>query len=306
MSRTILLLVGLAVFVFLGTGGLLLLAQEEAPVRSANLALEEEYDLSPRLSKGEKSYYSYSSRLLHYGAEAGVERRETVRGYFMQEVVGFRPGGAPVFRVVRNHTGMHMGLGGQETFTPFEFGEGFTYEVCFEDEFEFFSPDTSTFPNSLPGFMMFENIVQSHTFSVLATRTHGALDKLRTVGATVTTPDSGKGGQVDFPGYMFIKMVRGQSTLTFLGLSQYRGEAAALLSYDTAWSFPSIGKGKGAAHTTGLIWVSLQRGEILKGTLRETTQLAMPGSGGQSVSLSLETEGLLEKISKEDYPVPVD
>ena len=94
--------------------------------------------------------------------------------------------------------------------------------------------------------------------------------------------------------------------MTFLGLSQYRGEAAALLSYDTPWSFPSIRGGKGAAHTAGLIWVSLQCGEILKGTLRETTQLAMPGSGGQPVSLFLETEALLEKISKEDYPVPVD
>jgi hypothetical protein len=297
-----------AVLVFLGLGGLGGLSQEVSPMAPIESTLEKEYDLGPRQNKGDSSYYSYSDRFSHWGPDGRIARQEFVTGYFTQEVIGFRHGGAPVFKVVRNHTEMRTASGEEGVSSPvsLEFGEGFTYEVCFEDDFDYFSVDTSTFPNTLPGFMMFENIVHSHTFAVLASRTHGALDKLRKVGATVTIPDSGKSGQVEFPGFISVKLVRGQSTMTFLGLSEHRGEPVALLSYDIPLEFPSIAGGTGMARATGLIWFSLRRGEILKGMLRQTTQLALPGPEGQPVASYVEAEGLLEKISREEYPILVD
>jgi hypothetical protein len=281
------------------------------PVREqgSQLLVEREYDLLPRLKKGHESYYSYVDRFGHIGSAGKEERSERVTGYFRQKVIDIRPGGAPVFRAVRNHTQLTTAAAGEAPIGPvaLDFGEGLTYEVCFEDNFDYLPIDTSRLPNSLPGFMMFENIVHSHTFAILATRTHGALEKLKRVGTTVVIPDSGKGGRVSFPGLLTIELVRGESKMTFLGLSEHQGEPAALLSYDIPLTFPEVssgtGKGTGTARATGLIWLSLSRGEILRAHLRQTTNLSIRATDGTVVPSYVEAEGWLEKIPPHAYPV---
>ena len=291
------LLVGL--LAFSGTG----FAGKEPPSRPSSSAVEKEYNLLSRLPVRHKTYYSYREQFLHFKSTGQVERRETGSGYYTQEVVRLRPDGAPVSRVVRNHTQLRAESAEQKSAEPInlDFGEGFTYEVCFGENYDYLPIDTSHLPNTLPGFMMFENIIHSHQFAILATKTHGALDQLRRIGDTVTIPDSGKGGVVEFPGLLSITLVRGKSTMTFLGLSKYGAEPAALLSWDVPLQFPNISGGEGTGRATGLIWISLRDGEVLRGYLRQTTIHTLKGPNGAVTPANVDLEGWLEKIPQADY-----
>lgn len=280
------------------------LAGKEPRSQSSSSLVEKEYNLLSRLPVKHKTYYSYTDRFAHLSATGRVERWETETGYYTQEVIRFWPDGEPVFRVIRNHTQLRTESAEPKSaeLIPLDFGERFTYEVCFGENYDYLPIDTSHFPKTLPGFMMFENIIHSHQFAILATKTHGGLDKLRKIGDTVTIPDSGKGGVVEFPGLLSITLVRGKSTMTFLGLSQYRAEPAALLSWDVPLQFPNISGGEGTGRATGLIWISLRDGEVLRGYLRQTTIHTLKGPNGAVTPANVDLEGWLEKIPQADYP----
>ena len=250
------------------------------------------YDLTPKYAKGDKDYFSFQLTFTSLQPGGAIQASQTVKGYFTQEVIGSRPDGAPIFRVVRNHTVLNIAgpTGGQAPPQALEFGERLTYDVCFEDDFPVFPVDTSKFPRDIRGWMMFENAyVSQQFFQVMLTKTHGGIDRLNKVGAKVVMPDSNRQGVAGMPPEAVVEINRGESTLEFLGMGEQQGNPAAVLAFDVLYliNIPrllALKDAKGREFLRGLTWVSLKDGKILHGRFNGSAFIGVPGPEGKLVS----------------------
>lgn len=279
-------------------------------VKKSSEVISMTYDLTSKYAKGDKDYFSFAITFTSLQPGGTIQARQTVKGYFTQEVVGARPDGTPIFRVVRNHTTLAMaGPTGAELAPPqvLDFGEGLTYDVCFEDDFPVFPVDTAKFPRDIRGWMMFENIyVSQQFFQVMLTKTHGALDRLNKVGAKVVMPDSHRQGAAGLPPEAVVEINRGESTLEFLGVGAQQGNPAAVLAFDVLYliNIPrllGVKDGKGREFLRGLTWVSLKDGKILHGRFTGAAFVGSVGPDGKFAPSDVSISGTLERLSPEEY-----
>jgi hypothetical protein len=219
-------------------------------------------------------------------------------------VTGVRQDGVALYRWLRHGAQYVLSADGQdEERRAFAFAEGLTYEACVEDAWSVFPLDASVLPQTLDGFLMYELVIHPAFFGALTSRTHAAVDRLRRVGDSVVMPMSGNLLAVDFGGFISIRLQRGESVLTFDGLSQYEGTPAALLSADCPQTFPEIqGTGRGRGDVTAKIWVGLEGEGVLQGTFQQTNYLLLPGPDGAPQPLNQIVRGTLRRIRAEDYP----
>lgn len=267
------------------------------------------YDFTPKYRIGDKDFFSFAlqfNRLAPGGKSLGTN---LVKGYFQQEVIARRPDGAPVFRVTRANTRLVLtDENGKEILNRvLGFGEGLTYEVCFEEPFSFFPVDTTGWPRDIMGFMMFEQVYASHQFfQTVMTRTHGGIQHLRQPGMTVVMPDSNKSGPVGLAPLANLDLTRGESTLEFLGTGLYQQQQAMILFFDIPYIVEIheiFGNKNGAGRELlrGFIWVSPGNNKILGGRLLGANFVAFPGAGGKLEATDVALDGKLERLTPREY-----
>lgn len=278
-----------------------------APGRGTSLSRS--YDLYPKYAKGDKEYFSFEITFTHLQPGGAILGEEKTKGYFTQEVTGLRPDGTPIFRVARHHTDLWV-TGADGKAGPaqrLDFAEGFTYEVCFEDDFALFPVRTADLPRTSAGFMEFENIyISQQYFQTMMTRAHGGIDQLKKVGTKITVPDSGRKGVVALGQDIVIEVNRGPSTLEFLGLGEHQGRPAAVLAFDVLYLLKvphhlnGRKDGEGREFLRGVIWVSPTDGRILGGRINTEAFVAYRDDGKWQPSDSV-FQGNLERLSEQEY-----
>jgi inosine-uridine nucleoside N-ribohydrolase len=276
---------------------------------SESSLIANKHDLVPKYEKGDQDFFSYELEFTRLGPGGKILGRNWVKGYFKQEVTGFRRDGNPEFKVTRNQTRLRLTDESNKELlsSTLDFAECLTYTVCYEDPFSFFPVDATGWPRDIMGFMMFEEVYTSHQFfQTVMTRTHGGIDQLKELGARVVMPDSNKLGTLGISGLANLDVIRGESILELLGLGVYKQTPALVLSFDVPYELNihelfGNKNGIGRELLSGLIWVSRDTSKVLGGRLRGANFVALPDGNGQLQASDVVLEGRLERLTQADY-----
>lgn len=201
--------------------------------------LDAPYDLAYRPTPGSSGYYCLDILYRSLDAGGNVAEIENWRGGFKRTVDTIDPNGS----VRETITWKHAGKRSRAAESPFaawerlDFAQDFTYEFCAEDDYADFRPDYSSFPNGKStwqlGWNMLLLTVDAHfEFDFLRSQRHGAIDRLRRVGDTCTTPDTGLPFRLTLPPMVEVPAFTKRNLRTaFQGLTQVDGVACGIVAF---------------------------------------------------------------------------
>jgi len=142
-------------------------------------------------------------------------------------------------------------------------------------------------------------VAHTRVFWLIATRKHGGIDRLRSLGDSTRMPWSGTVEYAQPGEYSGAAVHRAENILCFDGLTIRQGREAALLTFRTPYD-PSV-PGWGPAHTepSGQIWIDIASGELLAAEVMSMSYASgIPQANGGSVPLNLRFETSLDLISE--------
>ena len=193
--------------------------------------LERHYDI-----KGPHYYHSSSRYDGFNGATGELVYRFTVSGDFRRRVVDPRKDGCVVEEFLWKNakiTYVSPQDGKVINVKPLPFAEGFTYQLCFEDDYGDISElvDHSKLPKTIDGLLFYEQIIDAHSpFDWMLTRKHGLIHRLSTAGTELELPERKESSAVDFRPFGYWEFhSRGPRTSKFIGLTVVKGETGAIL-----------------------------------------------------------------------------
>lgn len=182
-------------------------------------------------------YYHSSSRYDGFnGATGDLVYRFTVSGDFRRRVVGPREDGCVLEEFHWKNvkiTYVSPQDGKAINVKPLPFAEGFTYQLCFEDDFGDISElvDHSKLPKTIDGLLFYEQIIDAHSpFDWMLTRKHGLIHRLSKAGTELELPERRESSAVDFRPFGYWEFhSRGPRTAKFIGLTLVEGVVGAIL-----------------------------------------------------------------------------
>jgi hypothetical protein len=270
-----------------------------------------EYDLTRRASAGTAQRYT-CRELLNILDDAGrpaVRQRRTAE--LREEILGVSAGDSPLvrwryggFTCEIEHNPANDAYGLREPVQ--QFWKATTQDVIPQsgiitvesatERGDVYYPDTDTFglsKTSPSAFMTAELCLHTRQFSLLATRTHGGIDRLRRVGDSTRMPFSGR---VDHArnGEMFdAAITRGDNTIRFEAVTTRHGKDVALLTYNAPYDVTCPGWGPTHCEQIGHLWIELETGWIVGGDHYQTNYMSgvplLPDGKGLPINVRFET-----------------
>jgi len=211
---------------------------EAGQQKDSNPDVTKPFALARRYDTSSVGYYHSSSRYDGLSAAKGeLAYRFTVSGDFRRKVIGPREDGCVLEEFKwRNVKITYFSTKDQTILNvkDLPFAEGFTYRLCFEDEYNDISElvDHSRLPNTMDGFLFYEQIIDAHSpFDWLLTRKHGQIHLFSTAGTVVELPRRDGVDAVDFRpfGYWQFYPVGTPQSARFQGLTLVDGEVGAMI-----------------------------------------------------------------------------
>jgi hypothetical protein len=221
----------------LAATALAVLPAVEEPENDLLSLLKRPFALERRYELDQVRYYRSSSRYDGISDATGtLAYRYVVSGEFRRKVVGFREDGCALeefqWKDVKI-TYLSPQDGAITAVKDLDFAEGFTYGLCFEDDYNDISElvDHSSLPHTLEGLLFFEQIIDSHSpFDWLLTRKHGKIHQLSTLGTVAELPVRTGTNAVDFRPFGYWEFYpQGPRTASLVGLTLVEGQVGAIV-----------------------------------------------------------------------------
>jgi hypothetical protein len=167
---------------------------------------------------------------------------------------------------------------------------------------DIFYPDTDQFglsKTSPSAFMTAELCLHTRQFSLLATRTHGGIDRLKRVEDSVQMTFSGRADRARNGDMFEATVLRGLNTLRFEAVTTRHGREVALLTYDAPYDVSCPGWGPTHCEQVGRLWVDLETGWPVAGNHYQTNYMGgvplLPE--GKQLPVNVRFETSIELIS---------
>lgn len=272
--------------------------------------LQSDYDLTPKYQVGDKDFYHIRTAYLEMNDSGKVANTRVLDGHFSREVLRFEGSKRyDRFRWKEVKKGEREGKGQITAFKVLPYSQDFQYEFSLEDMTpEHFPVDVTSIPKTMEGYQFFVKLIDAHTFDVLsnpASYDH----RFAKIGETAIIPQRDLRGLIDFPP-LFTDTNFAQAPIftTFQGITLHQNEPCAILAFRSDDSqihmvanmmdmkIPS----EATSSYWGDIFVSLESGKLLRGTLYEdVVSLASLGPKANPVRNVIRREITLEKINAE-------
>lgn len=253
--------------------------------------LNDTYNLALNTPVGDRSVYRLSC-VYHDLNEIGVvESTSEIRGRFERVVTGIRDDGGRLEHVTWDQIEYIARPNMAEPALapiPLEFGNGWNYDFCAEDDYDEFDWKVDGIPKEGIGWYFLLLTIDAHfEFDFVHTYLHGGIDKRTRIGDAGQMPDSGKSYDILLnPAVSACRFNRTDFRNEFVGLTVYDGEPCAIVGFDLGVS-PFFMEVKGLDPTevdprlihldmsstfTGKVYVRLSDGALQYG---EFTELVM-------------------------------
>jgi hypothetical protein len=246
--------------------------------RAAVSSLDRDYDLTRRLRAGSSSRYACSdvfNLLDDGGCVARSERRDAT---LCEETVDVRSDGTAFVRWTYTDFAYTVDGAQSEEDEAIPSSGSIVFEGNPEDRGSYVPPVGSfgLSVSSAAAWMTAELVIHTRAFAIMATRTHGGIDRLRRLGDHAPMPWSQASHRVVYGELLDARINRGESTLRFDGVTLWHRREAALLSYHTPYdlNFSTTGLGPAHVEVVGHLWVALVSGELLGGEARQSNYIA--------------------------------
>jgi len=288
------------------------LACSRSPEKSAPAGriLRQSYDLKPASRVGDIAYYRITTAYLDMDDHGKVRHEAVVDGYFTKAVLEFEKDQRAesfVWRVVKK--GEREVGGDVMEFAVLPYSKDFRY--AFADwTRDRFPVDLSSIPKSMDGWKFVVNLIDAHTFDVLADL-NNYRGRLERIGDTALLPASAIPVSMDFPPlFTDTYFVNADLTVVFQGLTLCQEEPCAVLAFESdenglhmvtnmnGLAFPT----EGTSYYWGEIFLSLENKRIVRGKIMERVDMVTSlGSLGEPAKHVTRREIVLERIRPGDF-----
>lgn len=257
-----------------------------------------EYNLVPHRREGARRLACQDIfNLLDEGGS--VVHREARSATLTVETRGGSPDGRPVLRWTYDSFRIETSGAGGAPADGLPEGGSLTFEGVPEDDASYFPPvgslglDTT----SASAWLTAELVIHTRAFDIMATRTHGGIDRLRRIGDRTVMPWSRTRAHVQFGEMIDAEISRAESVLCFDGVGIKAHRPAAVLSCVTPYDLTAAGLGPTHIDLVGKLWIDLETGEVLAGCARQANYIASaPRSDGTAAPMNHLFETFVEVI----------
>lgn len=280
--------------------------------RSLEKILQNPFDFSSRCEIGDKDFYHIVTMYLDMNDSGMVAQKRVLHGYFSREVMRMDAGRRyDRFQWKAVKAGQRQGKGGIRDYQTLPYTEGFQYEYCQEDwEPEHFPVDLTTIPKTMEGWSFVVKLLDTHTFDTIVDFKEYQ-GSMQSIGDTARLPAENVPVNMDFPPlFTDTYFTNAFVFTTFKGVTLYRGEPCAILSFRSDDSRVHMTVNMmdmklptdGVSYYWGDIYCSLETGKIIWGQIIEwvhsvTTMVQM----GKPVRHVTRREIMLERMTEDEY-----